>query len=406
MEVIGVKVRSRVIGGLLAGVMTIGLLAGSTVGTRVEAAETISQEDVSGASTDTISQEDVSGDSKDTISQEDTSGESAGEVSTESVGSTSGDLEGVTYVALGDSIPNGYIAADEEEMESYPYLITQDLENMGECQVEFSGYTKNGLTTAGLNTKYLADPEVEEKLETADIITITIGSNDLLNEFKDVSQNILKVDTKFKDAPSALSALQEGVADNPLMLVSVVKAITSWDYEAFETDWVTLMDTLKTDCQEDPQIIVTTIYNPVAGTELPGTLNAVVNSVIGGMNDVIIDYAEVYGYQVADLLGVGIEEHTQSDGLHPNQEGNRLIADLIESKLDYDRLLKATGESSEEVAEELEEQLEEKAEVIEEVQHEQQGKRLAGYMKTAACLVICILVLVLARIVFLRLRKH
>jgi hypothetical protein len=128
--------------------------------------------------------------------------------------------------------------------------------------------------------------------------------------------------------------------------------------------------------------------------------------VIGGMNDVIIDYAEVYGYQVADLLGVGIEEHTQSDGLHPNQEGNRLIADLIESKLDYDRLLKATGESSEEVAEELEEQLEEKAEVIEEVQHEQQGKRLAGYMKTAACLVICILVLVLARIVFLRLRKH
>ena len=46
-------------------------------------------------------------------------------------------------------------------------------------------------------------------LAKADVIFITIGSNDLLNECKRVVQEILKTDTKFKSADEALASLKE-----------------------------------------------------------------------------------------------------------------------------------------------------------------------------------------------------
>lgn len=255
--------------------------------------------------------------------------------------------ENLRYVAMGDSIPNGYVAADETEITGYPWLIAEDMMSMSGRETELMCYTRNGLTTKGLYERYLSDPEVMEQVKDADLITVTIGANDLLNEFKRVSQEILNIDTKFRDANSALDGLKEGIEANPLLLVKVAAAIGGWDYDAFEQDWIRLMENISGNCNEHAQVVVTMIYNPVSQMELPGTLNLVVDMVIKGMNDIIFANSEIYGYCVADLFESEIGDHTQSDGLHPNQEGQELIRELVEAQVNMEEWTVPEGEDDE-----------------------------------------------------------
>ncbi len=265
----------------------------------------------------------------------------------------------IFYTALGDSIPNGYYGAKEPEVTCYPLLFAEDLHKISGREILMSRFTKNGLTTKKLNTTVLQEPEVQGMLRNAQIITLTIGSNDLMNEFKKVSREILNNETHFSTADEALMALQDGIAENPLLLMSVASAIGSWDYGSFEEQWVLAMDNICACRRDDAQMAVTTIYNPMEGRELPGTLNAVVESVISGMNEIMWKYAEEYGYQVVDLFGSGIEALTQSDGLHPNQEGQHMIRMLVENELDLDAFQK---EKSDEEALKMQKELEEAAE--------------------------------------------
>lgn len=256
----------------------------------------------------------------------------------------------ICYAALGDSIPNGYSADSALQLENYPALLAEDLGVINQVPVQFLQYTKNGLTTTKLNTTFLAQPEVQESLGKSDVITLTIGANDLMNEFKKVSREILGNETAFHTADEAMKALQQGIADNPLLLVDVVGAITGWDYDSFEEQWLLAVSSIHTLRKTGSQMVVTTIYNPVEKAELPGTLNAVIKSLITKMNEIIYDHAEEYDYRVVDLLNSDIAEHTQSDGLHPDQQGQELIRNLVESALDM-QIMQAAEISEQEQSE-------------------------------------------------------
>ena len=128
---------------------------------------------------------------------------------------------------------------------------------------------------------------------------------------------------------AAREFLEEAVKENPFLILKIINALSSWDYQSFETEWISMMDTVCGLKKEDAKIVVTNIYNPVANLELPSTMNQVVEDIIGNMNSIIDDHADRYGYAVADLFGSEISEHVQDDGLHPDQEGQRLIADLV-----------------------------------------------------------------------------
>lgn len=261
------------------------------------------------------------------------------------------------YVALGDSISNGYSADPKSEIISYPQLIAHDLEEMAGEDVELSKDTKNGLTTTKLNSVILKRKQVQESLQKADFVTVTIGANDLMNQFKKVAKEILNNNTKFSTANQALAALQDGIKANPLLLVKVVSAISNWDYTSFEDDWKLTMENIDSMRPANSEMIVTTIYNPVESMELPGTLNSIVEGLISKMNDIIVSYADDYDYKVVELLDSGIGEKVQSDGLHPNQEGQQLICDLMEET--------ATSEPFEAIREYREEQEREKQEALE-----------------------------------------
>ncbi|GAA0808341.1 hypothetical protein GCM10008910_50230 [Faecalicatena orotica] len=237
--------------------------------------------------------------------------------------------EVITCTVLGDSIAKGYSSDKVNKIKCYGRIVTEQLAEENEAYFDYQNYAKNGLDTAGLNEKVLSRDTVKRNLNKSDIVLITMGSNDLLNEFKHVSQQILNSNTKFRSANQALSELQEGVKKNPLTILKIVDALSNWDYGSFETEWMKAMETVSQQKKKNAQVIVTNIYNPVYNMELPGTLNKVVENIIGNMNSIIEKRASDYGYQVVDLFNSSIVAFVQGDGLHPSQEGQELIAGMV-----------------------------------------------------------------------------
>ena len=166
-------------------------------------------------------------------------------------------------------------------------------------------------------------------LEKSNLILITIGSNDLLNECKRAVQEILKTDAKFRSADEALSVLEDAVKSNPLLIIRIIDAISNWDYQSFEVQWMQMMETVNSVRRDTTQVIVTDIYNPVVNMKLPSTMNQVVEDIIGNMNSVIEKHAGTYGYSVVRVSESTICAHVQSDGLHPDQMGQQIIAELV-----------------------------------------------------------------------------
>lgn len=230
---------------------------------------------------------------------------------------------------LGDSIAKGYSGNKEIEIECYGSLAAQQISEEAGEPYSYQNFAKNGLDSAGMNEKILSREDVQESIASADVIFITLGSNDLLNECKSVVQEILNTDKKFRSADDALEVLEDAVQENPFLILKIISALSNWDYHSFETQWISMMDTVCSLKKEDAAIIVTNIYNPVANLELPSTMNQVVEDIIGNMNSIIDDHAAGYGYCVADLFGSEISEHVQDDGLHPDQEGQQLISDIV-----------------------------------------------------------------------------
>lgn len=104
-------------------------------------------------------------------------------------------------------------------------------------------------------------------LVASDVIFITVGSNDLMTEFKNVVREILETDVKFKAVDKAMDVLSQSMAENP-----------------------------------------------VANLELPSTMNRMAEDIILNMDEIIDRYGDEYGYQVADVYNSDICEHVQEGG--------------------------------------------------------------------------------------------
>ena len=244
-------------------------------------------------------------------------------------GSDEDPVQAFHVTVLGDSIAKGYSGDKTVEIECYGSLAAQKISGEAGIPYSYQNFAKNGLDSSGMNEKILPQREVQESIASADVIFITLGSNDLLNECKRVVQEILDTDTKFKSADDALAVLEDAVKENPFLILKIINALSNWDYLSFEEQWTAMMDTVCSLKKEDARIIVTNIYNPVADLKLPSTMNQVVEDIIGNMNSFIDDHAAEYVYAVADLFDSEISEHVQSDGLHPDQYGQQLIADIV-----------------------------------------------------------------------------
>lgn len=253
--------------------------------------------------------------------------------------------ETISCTVLGDSISKGYSSDKENKIKCYGKILTEQISAENKISYDYHNYAKNGLDTRSLNEKTLVEDSVLRSLNEADLILITMGSNDLLNQFKQETQEILNSDTKIKSVGQAMDQLQAEVKKNPLLILKVVDALSNWDYATFETQWTEAMETITQQKKNGAQIIVTNIYNPIYNMELPGTMNKMVEGIIQNMNGIIEKRADEFGYQVIDLFHSGIVEYVQDDGLHPSQEGQQLIAEMVYPKIEVLQSEEETAQS-------------------------------------------------------------
>lgn len=261
------------------------------------------------------------------------------------------------YVALGDSIATGYALPDYKEeipgsgTTSYYAYTCENLEQIYKKEIKKANVAVNGQTSSELLDYLQKDSSV---LSGASVVTISIGSNDLLVPFVQLAADYFEID---------LEEFSNGTIDlnldttNSLELFQSLKEFQELltDNEQLIQKTKTLPDNLKQIIsivkQKAPEadIYVNNIYNPFRGISVKNPLT----------DRVIFDFAELTEHYIS-LLNEAFDENSPDYTLidvrtafenseptslvnvsltganldpHPNAEGHRRIAALIYNQL-------------------------------------------------------------------------
>lgn len=237
----------------------------------------------------------------------------------------------VDYVAFGDSIAYGYGLQDTEDC--CINLVSEYL------NTDVSNYAVNGLTSSGLIT-VLDSGIYDEDIYNADVITITIGSNDILHPFMEIVSNTVGIEGDFTTGMqqwyATSSQLEKMVVINQLNQVLQNNEVIETACENFkENTFPTIIEDIK-DINPDCEIVVTNFYNPYYNVNIGGMLD------LGSIADVYIqelnsaldtsstDYtvANVYDdFNTTGLTNVNLDVFNLD--AHPNIEGHKVIANNI-----------------------------------------------------------------------------
>ncbi len=126
--------------------------------------------------------------------------------------------ECINYVALGDSIAAGYGLADGES--SYVDLISEDL------GARTTNLAVSGMTSTEL-LQMLSSGEHDEVISKADIITISIGSNDLLKPFISRVTKAFGIENAEDINNNVISELTKKYKNDPFLLIPVIAELNS-----------------------------------------------------------------------------------------------------------------------------------------------------------------------------------
>lgn len=257
-----------------------------------------------------------------------------------------------SYVALGDSITTGYGLGSEEQ--SFAKIVAEE-----------NGYTLNDdLATDGATSGDLlgvvTDQANAETLKNADLITITIGGNDLMGALyqflADKYNETNEPDISAQDVQDALAG-KEGTADlQSALIVVATSAIGDFaESDAATTALATFGQNLASittaikKVNPDVTIIVANQYNPYsyAAVEATGVTALLATTVanafeagVQALNTVITagaayyQVADVYeSFQTAEENPCNASFSPMNLDFHPNAYGHGLIAAAITAKL-------------------------------------------------------------------------
>ena len=259
------------------------------------------------------------------------------------------DTAAVKYVALGDSITSGY---GVNESQAFPSLIAE------KQNYTVVNHGQAGLTSEGLLAS-LEDSDVAKDIAIADIISITIGGNDLMNAFytylgeklgmtaDDVKNELAKNNTSFlMRAMEYISGFDES---------KMARALTTFGIKLYS-----IVTAIKK-ANPDVMIFVSTQYNPyqwlpdqstiykdkiqkIANTFEAGVsaLNTMINSIAVQSNGAFT-VVDVYGAFAASTDNLSNAQFNDTMGIitynldfHPNVEGHQVIADTMIVAMDAD----------------------------------------------------------------------
>ncbi|RLC70383.1 MAG: hypothetical protein DRI81_19175 [Chloroflexi bacterium] len=211
------------------------------------------------------------------------------------------------YVALGDSTPAGY-GVENSYVDYYAEFIEEDLG----VQVEVRDFSRSGQSTSSLLNQLRANEDLRAALQDAEVITIWTGWNDLgepLSQYRNETCGGEDNLECIREAVTALNANIDAILDEILSLTS----------------------------PRDTLIRIADVGIPFVATwQYHGWFEMLQGPCYEVWRDHLIEAAEqrgitiVYTYHV--LNGPNGDEKMegiyQSDGVHFNEEGHRLVARL------------------------------------------------------------------------------
>ena len=224
----------------------------------------------------------------------------------------------LVYTALGDSISTGYRLTNPAD--SYVnlfggYLHTTPV-NLGQ----------NGLDSAGLLKKLTGDSKVIAQVKKSDIITVSIGGNDLLTALSSL-QSLTRETNTIKAVVTALQTLQSAATRQKLTAGA----------DGFADDWTKIIARLHS-LAPHAVIVATTVINPYSGIVLDVPLlpkfdlGSYGDSYIRQINATILADADAGNYLVAD-----------SYTAFQNYSGNGRLTNANLNKLEFDPHPNVTG---------------------------------------------------------------
>ena len=226
---------------------------------------------------------------------------------------SSGDITStsIRYVALGDSIAYGYGLEDREE-QSYVSLIRKHLEKQYDS-VFVSNFGSNGMRSEEL-LDILINPENEfyakyrATIKHADIVTISIGSNDLLHLIK-LDMNI---ESLIENGAEMFDKACRGFQKNFPKIIREIRKINP-----------------------NVKIYADNIYNPAKGLAAFDDVYDVAEYYISLMNHC---FYESEDYRLVDVKGCFDQEKDSMVNVswkgreidpHPSEEGHQKIAGMV-----------------------------------------------------------------------------
>lgn len=253
------------------------------------------------------------------------------------------------YVALGDSTTSGYGLASAET-EAFPALVAAE---RGYELVNLS--SDEGVTSAAV-LEQLTDPAVLAEVQRADVITLTVGGNDLLGAlYAFLAEQYAAANPGAALTPEQIIAAL--TADEPdLALVTALMGYVSefaaspqaaQALEGFGANLAGIVAAVSA-TNPDAELVVITQYNPYERIANFATVELVdaVDAGVLALNAVIANGTPVGSYTVVDSYGALIvsEENPYNAyftsvadfnlDFHLNSLGHRLVASAVCEALD------------------------------------------------------------------------
>ena len=157
----------------------------------------------------------------------------------------------ITLVSLGDSIARGYGCQPEEAYGSLLADYIGGLVMPAPFQVRYVNYGTDGDTAADLLEKLTGREDVRASVRAADILTISVGGNDLIHQLSDLMP--AQGDSVIGNVAKLLTALGQGLSESRSLEV----------FQQFRNDMEAILQLLDT-LSPQALVILTTIPNPTS----------------------------------------------------------------------------------------------------------------------------------------------
>lgn len=251
-----------------------------------------------------------------------------------------------TYLALGDSIAYGY-ALEDKENNSYPGKVREKL-NIE--KTKFKNLAVSGMTAQEFYQQ-IQTTEYTNAIKDADLITISIGSNELLGlvvaivaKETGISQDDPNFAEKVQEYVLKLGMLQQLQLLNKIyntMTSEEMKMQISYVIEAYKQSWTSSVNYIKS-INSNVTIVATEFYNPYYEVALGSyDLGGFVEENIQKLNNILISSSNSEKeYKIAKihdefnttnprLTNVCIEKDNLNVDPHPNVSGHEIICNKI-----------------------------------------------------------------------------